>query len=228
MKSSKSVKRFLKREYGPRKIPLPKSLEFLSSVNFHAVVEDESSGRIIRTVEIKPTTLKRLSQDMELLYSYLGDSDDLIKKLRADNRQLRSDNKKLAENHDHSSRLELALNESQHRIDDLSSQLKPSELLKSENSELQAEITNLRRKLETDKLELARLEEERRDLLAVEKENMTLRDKMERLERANKKLMENTNSGVEPNRRRERNSFFSNDKIFKITSNKPYGGGKPS
>lgn len=65
MGNSKVVKHFLKKEFGPRKMQLPKSLDFITSLNFHAIVEDNSSGRTVRKVEVKPTILKRLIEHMD-------------------------------------------------------------------------------------------------------------------------------------------------------------------
>ncbi|MDP5136693.1 hypothetical protein ORJ04_12115 [Rheinheimera baltica] len=212
MRSSKAIKRFLKKEYSPKKMLLPKSLEFLSDINFHAIVEDESSGRVIRTVEIKPATLKRLIEDVDILLDCIEDRDDLIKRLRADNRQLRSDNKKLIENHEYSRRLEFELKKSQDQFSDLSNQMQPSEILKSENKALLDVIT----KLES---ELSGLATERREL----EKNLTLvLDENEKLQQVNATIRENESE--ELNLHRAKNSFFASDKRFKIYNTKPYRG----
>lgn len=221
MRSSNKIKRFLKKDYGPRKMPLPKSLEFLSSVNFYAITEDDSSGRITRTVEIKPATLKRLIEDIDILFSCIEENEQLIKKLKSDNRQLRSDNKKLIENHHNSRILEQELRKSQDRLDQISNSFESSEQLKSENTALLAEISTLKEKVKSDKKELSQLEVERRDL---EKRCAELEEEKEKLIRVNDTIMKNTNESFEPNMRRERNGFFASDKRFKLKNNKPYRG----
>jgi len=221
MRSSNKIKRFLKKDYGPRKMPLPKSLEFLSPVNFYAITEDESSGRITRTVEIKPATLKRLIEDIDILLSCLEENDQFIKKLRSDNRQLRSDNKKLIENHQNSKVLEQELIKSQARLDEISNSSKRSDLLKSENMVLLAEVSTLKEKVQSSKKELSKLAVERRDL---EKKCAELEDVNEKLNRAMDTILKNTNEGFEPKIWRARNGFFASDKRFKIINKKPYRG----
>lgn len=221
MRSSNKIKRFLKKDYGPRKMPLPKSLEFLSSVNFYAITEDDSSGRITRTVEIKPATLKRLIEDIDILFSCIEENEQLIKKLKSDNRQLRSDNKKLIENHQNSRILEQELRKSQDRLDQISNSFESSEQLKSENTALLAEISTLKEKVKSDKKELTQLEVERRDL---EKRCAELEEEKEKLIRVNDTIMKNTNEGFEPKIWRARNGFFASDKTLKVKNPKPYRG----
>lgn len=221
MRNSSTIKRFLKKDYGPRKMPLPKSLEFLSSINFHAVTEDESSGRITRTVEIKPTTLKRLIEDIDVLLSCIEESDELIKKLKAENRQLKRDNKLLIENHQNSKSLEQEIQKSQDRLDEISINPEITDKLKSENSALQVEIRTLKEKVDAGKSNLSQLEKQRKEL---EKRCAELEDEKEKLDRVNATILKNTNEGFEPNIWREKNGFFSSDKRFKIINRKPYRG----
>lgn len=56
----KQVKRRVKAHFKHGKAPLPRGLEFLSDVDFYAVVEDHTGSRIKRTVELTPRVTKGL------------------------------------------------------------------------------------------------------------------------------------------------------------------------
>jgi len=57
---SLKAKRYLKSEYTKGKRDFPKSLVFLADVPFVVVVERNAGGKVERTVEVKPATLKEL------------------------------------------------------------------------------------------------------------------------------------------------------------------------
>lgn len=62
---AKRPKKFLKSDFGKKKLSLPKSLGFLKSFKFHSIIEDYSGKNTVRTVEVKPQTLKKLIDTQE-------------------------------------------------------------------------------------------------------------------------------------------------------------------
>ncbi len=57
------AKRFLFSEFGARKRPFPNGLEFLKESRFHAIIERKINGRLKRTIEILPKSLKPLIEN---------------------------------------------------------------------------------------------------------------------------------------------------------------------
>lgn len=221
---SKFVKRFLKKEFGPRKKQLPKSLDFLSSINFHAIVEDDSSGRTVRTIEVKPTTLKRLIAHMEFLEDYLHESSELVKSLKSNIRKLRADNKDFIENQNRSDVISLELDAAQEKIKVLTAKISTIDQLSSEKEILQGELDRLKIDEAKHKKEIERLAFERTRLIELEVENKKLHEKIEQLESVNRQLMENIASTKERGGRRNKNAFFGSDAKEKIINTKPYRG----
>lgn len=60
---SKRAKRHLRSEYTTGNRAFPKSLVFLTEVPFVAVVERDAGGKVERTVEVKPATLRELQRE---------------------------------------------------------------------------------------------------------------------------------------------------------------------
>lgn len=233
MTNSKQIKRYMKSEYGPRKKQFPKSLDFLSTsgINFYAITEDESSSRITRTIEIKPTTLKRLVEENELLYDSLVNNNDTIKQLKSVIRKLQSDNRNLKDNKEKHLKTEIDIKQAKAKITALSKEIKSAKFAKSEIKEKEAEIDSLT-------LQVSSYEKTLRDLKA-EKMNFKneideLKEKLdqqaedlEKLEKVNSTLMKNIEDSPDIYIKRESNVFFSGDNANKINNNKPYPGGKP-
>jgi hypothetical protein len=92
---SLKTKRHLRSEYTKGKRDFPKSLVFLAEVPFVAVVELNAGGKVERTVEMKPATLKELqrakaeaSAVLEKLAASEQEVSDLIKEVRDLKQQL--------------------------------------------------------------------------------------------------------------------------------------------
>lgn len=219
MKKVKTIQRFLKKEYGPKKLSLPKSLEFLSDVNFHAIIEDESSGRVIRTIEIKPTTLKRLVEDLNNCLDYLIESDDLIKKSRSESRRLKSENKKLRENVERHRALEGALSNARARNEELAKELQSKELVASQIEALEKERNDLLTLIENKNSEIQSLHEELTYTVDDDSEikNTELQSRIESLE----KIIDEFDI---LHLRRSKHPFFDSDKTNKIKNPKPFRG----
>ncbi|MDP5459600.1 hypothetical protein [Alishewanella sp. SMS8] len=217
MKKVKTIQRFLKKEYGPKKLSLPKSLEFLSDVNFHAIIEDESSGRVIRTIEIKPTTLKRLVEDLNNCLDYLIESDDLIKKSRSENRRLKSENKKLRENIERYRALEQDLSNAKERNKQLAIELQSKELVASQVEALEKEREDLLCLIENKNIEIKNLSEELTCSFDedLEIKNIELQARIDSLE----KIIDDFEIF---SLRKNKNAFFGSD--MKIVNPKPYRG----
>ncbi|MBY8925626.1 hypothetical protein K7430_12670 [Stenotrophomonas maltophilia] len=92
---SVKAKRHLRSEYSKGKRDLPKPLAFLSDVPFVAVMERNAGGKVERTVEVKPATLKVLrraqteaSDALERLAAFKEEVSDLAKEVRDLKQQL--------------------------------------------------------------------------------------------------------------------------------------------
>ena len=101
---AKKPKKYLKKDYGVRKLQMPKSLEFLNGVKFHAVIEDHSGPKVVRTIEIKPPSLKAIidkvkkyERDVENLEEHCSELELEVDHLNDENIRINSDYEKLKE-----------------------------------------------------------------------------------------------------------------------------------
>lgn len=78
---SSRAKRYLRFEYTKGKRDFPKSLVFLAYVPFVAVVERNVSGKVERTVEVKPAALRELQRAQ-------AEASDVLKKLAASEQEV--------------------------------------------------------------------------------------------------------------------------------------------
>ena len=228
MRSVKSIKRFMKKDFGPKKLNLPKSLEFLSDINFYAITEDSSSGKKIRTIEIKPTPLKRLVEDIDILCDSLNDSDEMIKKLRSDIRKLKNDNRKLDSIHVKSREIEIELENSRKEIADLTREISAASRSKLETEKLRKQLDEIKKADLDREAELLSLRNERSNLIDLIQERNDLQEEVNNLRRVNTQLMQNIAESDEKDVKRSKNAFFGSDKLFKLRNRKPYQGGQPS
>lgn len=106
---SLKAKRHLRSEYTKGKRDFPKSLVFLAKVPFVAVVERNAGGKVERTVEVKPATLKELQRAQ-------AEASDVLEKLAASEqevsgliKEIRDLKQQLAKKQDEVERMQLNL-----------------------------------------------------------------------------------------------------------------------
>lgn len=208
MVSSNNIKRFLKKEYGTNKKQLPKTLEFIakSNIDFYAIIEDEKTSRTVRTVELKPKVLKEIIDFIDELNSSITDKEKSIKKLRADKRAIKSENKIKTDNQEKYYSLK-----------------KETENLKDEMSEKEREIRKLQIQLQEsgqkrEKLE-KKIEENASEISKKDKE-------IEDIKKVNETLLKNIESGPKDNLKKNETAMCDENKTSTILNANPLPGGK--
>ncbi|RYY02183.1 MAG: hypothetical protein EOO53_14200 [Gammaproteobacteria bacterium] len=88
---AKRPKRYLKEDYGSRKRQLPVSLEFLKGVKFHAIIEDHSGAKVVRTIEVKAPSLKALIEKIKKHESEVEDLEQRCSELELEVTSLKSE-----------------------------------------------------------------------------------------------------------------------------------------
>lgn len=91
----KKLKKYLKKEYGVKKLQLPNSLAFLNDIKFHAIIEDYSGSKIVRTIEIKPPSLKALIDKIKKYEIDIGNLEEICSALEFENDYLKGENSEI-------------------------------------------------------------------------------------------------------------------------------------
>ena len=79
---AKKLKRFLRADFVQGGIPLPRTLEFLRNIRFHALVEDSSGKQIKRTIELLPRVVKALVEGLQDYENVIKSNNDLAARNR--------------------------------------------------------------------------------------------------------------------------------------------------
>ncbi|TAL64726.1 MAG: hypothetical protein EPN88_10525 [Bacteroidetes bacterium] len=82
--------RHLKSDFGPRKLPLPKGLEFLKGFNFYAIIEDNSGSRKKRLIEVHSSSLKKYIENVSELKNQLSNNEHEIESITLENNEINS------------------------------------------------------------------------------------------------------------------------------------------
>lgn len=85
---AKKLKRFLRADFVRGGRPLPRTLEFLRNIKFHALVEDSSGERIKRTVELLPRDVKVLAEGWHGYENAVKKNNELAAENRSLDREL--------------------------------------------------------------------------------------------------------------------------------------------
>ncbi|GGN20740.1 hypothetical protein [Shewanella putrefaciens] len=196
--SRKKITRFLKNEFGVRKLKLPESLEFLYGVRFHALVEERIGNRTVRTIEIKPTSLRRLVEYNQFLSDEYERNRDSILSLKRIVRKLKNEALIVP--------LEVDIIEQPIVVDNPHKNMNDAEEaeLQVTKEELNATIENLKQELLVERM------------------------KVKALEHNNQTLMANIEKTPEPEPQKKENIFFNSTvKVKTDFRRKPFQGGSP-
>ncbi|QYK05821.1 hypothetical protein [Shewanella zhangzhouensis] len=198
MDRKKKTARFLRKEFGVRKRTLPESLKFLNDVCFHAVIEENVGNRTVRTIEMKPRSLKNLVSERDYYYEELFESKKSISHLKRLVKSLKVTQDTLVEN------ISIAKDD----VSNTSNSVCKDENLREEqqaNIDMYIEI-----------------------ICELEKKNLALLEENSLLLHNNEILMRNIDSICEPEIKRNENAFFNDDVRSKTNAGSPpIQGGAP-